>query len=118
MASDTLDTTSTPSPTPLSFLTWFTIIKGFLIDLFRALSIACPPTLSTIWRTPGLLLHPRALQDVFMGFVWDLYGDGIDGESRDVKEALVRPHARGVVLEIGAGAYIYFINTCSLAHPT
>lgn len=53
-----------------------------------------------------------------MGFVWDLYGDGIDGEARDVKEALVRPHARGVVLEIGAGTYIYFINVCSLAHST
>ena len=39
-----------------------------------------------------------------MSNVWIPFGVGIDENSRQQKEDLIRPWANGVVLEIGAGA--------------
>ena len=106
--------TAHPVPSPvftrtslfLSLQVYLILLKNFFSDLFFALRNATPPTLRYTLRHPTLLLHPagwRTLQDVLMGFVWDAYADGVDEGGRDVKEALVRPRARGVVFEIGAG---------------
>lgn len=102
----------TPTSLFLHLQIYYTLLKNFFSDLFLALRSATPPTLRYILQHPTLLLHPagwRTLQDVFMGFVWDTYADGVDEGGRDVKEALVRPRASGVVFEIGAGVlFVYF----------
>lgn len=79
-------------------------LVGFVLDLARALSIAFLPTLRAVWRTPALALSAQALRREFMAHVWVQYGPGIDGNTRALKTRLVTASARGVVLDVGAGA--------------
>lgn len=72
-------------------------------DWWLAMKHALPRTLRAIITQPGLLLRPSALSRLFFSFVWEKFAPLVDEGGREVKEMLVRPHAYGVVLDIGAG---------------
>jgi len=75
-----------------------------LLNHFRAiLGAALLPTLRAVFYSPSLLLRPHALSHIFMSHAWGLLGVGVDENSREVKEELVKANAYGVVLDIGAG---------------
>ena len=75
-----------------------------LSELKLCLQLGFVPTLRAVLRSPTLLLYPSAISRIFMNHVWSAYGDGVDTNSRAVKEGLVTANAQGVVLDIGAGA--------------
>ena len=77
-----------------------------LFDLRFALSTALYPTLKSILFNPWLLLRPFEVSRVFMGHLWVVFGDGVDGAGKEVKDGLVKPYAKGVVLDLGAGEYL------------
>lgn len=77
---------------------------GILTDMRIALQFGFLPTLAGVARDPRLLLHPRALSRLFMSHVWFAFGTFVDENGRPTKQKLLLP-ARGVVLEIGAGAH-------------
>lgn len=76
---------------------------GLIQDIWGTIGIAIVPTLWAIWRSPTLLLHPQDISRVFFSYVWVPFGDGIDENSRPVKQSLIPEYAHGVVLDIGAG---------------
>ncbi|GLB42905.1 putative methyltransferase domain containing protein [Lyophyllum shimeji] len=76
---------------------------SILLDLRFAVQQAFIPTVRAIIRSPSLLLRPRALSRLFMAKLWVTFGEGVDENSRLVKQELITPHAYGVVLDIGAG---------------
>ncbi|KAI8976413.1 S-adenosyl-L-methionine-dependent methyltransferase [Trametes punicea] len=76
---------------------------SLLTDLRLAVQAACVPTLSAIFQSPSLLLHPSQISRVFMSHVWKVFGDGVDLNARPVKQSLIPGNAYGVVLDIGAG---------------
>ncbi|KAJ7814732.1 hypothetical protein B0H14DRAFT_3111912 [Mycena olivaceomarginata] len=61
------------------------------------------PTLKAICREPSLIIRPTALSRTFMAVVWDAFAAPTDKSARPTKLALISPHARGAVLDIGAG---------------
>ncbi len=77
---------------------------GLFTDLRIAIQIAFWPTLVNIWHSPLLLLQPHKLSQVFMAHVWLVFGKGVDENGKSVKEALITPHATGVILDLGAGS--------------
>ena len=90
-----------------------------LQDMFLAVKFALVPTIRTIRTSPKLLLEPRAISRIFMANVWVPFGDGIDQNSKKVKEDLVTKYATGVVLEIGAGDLLFpFYSSQSAAAKT
>lgn len=80
-------------------------------QLADTLRVALLPTLREIIRAPSLLLHPSKLSQLYMSFVWQIWGDGMDENTQGIKKALITPNAYGVVLDIGAGALYCFMNT-------
>ena len=78
-------------------------ILGFLQDVRLALSFALWPTIKAIYQSPSLCFSPQEVSRIFMSHVWSVYGDGVDGNSREEKEKLVRKRANGIVLDLGAG---------------
>ena len=78
--------------------------KFSLSGVSLCLQLGFVPTLRAVLRSPTLLLYPSAISRIFMNHVWSAYGDGVDTNSRAVKEGLVTANAQGVVLDIGAGA--------------
>ena len=83
-------------------------LLGFFLDLHRALSIGFLPTLKEVMARPSLLLKPREVSRIYMSFVWEEYGPGLDMNSKAIKETLITTHANGVVLDIGAGERLSF----------
>ena len=79
---------------------------GIFADMSRAVRVALPGTLRAVLFNPLLLLRPFKLRRLFMSFVWDVYGDGLDSGTRELKSELITPHATGIVLDIGAGELI------------
>ncbi|TCD66169.1 hypothetical protein EIP91_001723 [Steccherinum ochraceum] len=81
------------------------ISKAFalLTDLRLAIQAAFFPTTRDIISTPSMLLSPSAVSQRFMAYVWDAFAGGTDQAARVVKDGLIPPYARGVVLDIGAG---------------
>ena len=77
--------------------------KGFFEDIVIATRVAFFPTLRAIRDKPKLLLEPHTLSRIFMANVWVRFGDSSDANYREVKEGLVTEHAKGVVLDVGAG---------------
>lgn len=65
-----------------------TILVDFVRGLSRAISIAFLPTLSAVWRNLALELSPQVLRREVMAHVWVVYGPGIDGRMRALKEGL------------------------------
>ncbi|KAF8699679.1 Methyltransferase domain, partial [Rhizoctonia solani] len=78
-------------------------LYGLLPDLWLAIKHGVPRTWGAIIAQPRLLLHPSELSRLFFSFVWEKFAPMVDEGAREVKESLVRPHAYGVVLDIGAG---------------
>lgn len=78
---------------------------GLLEDIQLCLRYALGPTLFAIYATPSLLLKPSAVSSIFMAHVWRAFADGTDENGRIVKEQLITPHAKGIVLDIGAGKH-------------
>lgn len=76
-----------------------------LSDLWLAAATAFGPTLSAVAADPWLLLAPRALSRIVMAHVWDAFSAGVDQRAREAKILLITPHARGCVLDVGAGAF-------------
>ena len=76
---------------------------GVPLRLVYIVRVALLPTLREVFRAPWLLLHPIELSRLSMSFVWGLIGKGMDEACREIKTALITPHAHGVVLDIGAG---------------
>ncbi|KAJ7125240.1 hypothetical protein C8R44DRAFT_669414 [Mycena epipterygia] len=75
-----------------------------IVDSMRAgLSIGLPAVLRAIFTTPSLLFNPTALSRISMAGIWIPFGNGSDAGSRGDKEHLITPHARGIVLDLGAG---------------
>ncbi|KAG9100438.1 hypothetical protein FS749_015305 [Ceratobasidium sp. UAMH 11750] len=86
-------------PTMLSLSPLFSIFP----DCWLAVKYGVPRTLRAIFARPRLLLQPAALSRLFFSFVWEKFAPLVDDGARGVKETLIRPHAYGVVLDIGAG---------------
>lgn len=73
-----------------------------IYDIWAAIVAGFIPTFRQVLREPSLLLHPSDLSDAFFAHVWIVFGPGADEGRREVKKSLL-PHARGVVLDLGAG---------------
>ncbi|KAL0581294.1 hypothetical protein V5O48_000777 [Marasmius crinis-equi] len=69
-------------------------------ELYNALRFALLPTLRDLWRDPRLIFD---VSRVFMTHVWVGFAEGTNEGGRKVKETLITPHAKGVVLDLGAG---------------
>ncbi|KAL1658778.1 S-adenosyl-L-methionine-dependent methyltransferase [Schizophyllum commune] len=78
-------------------------IWGILAHLWLAVTIGFKPTLLAVFRDPRLLLRPTAVSRIFMAALWEKFGHAIDQNIRAEKERLIRPHASGVVIDVGAG---------------
>jgi SAM-dependent methyltransferase len=78
-------------------------LYGLFPDWWLAIKHGIPPTWRAIIAQPRLLIRPSELSRLFFSFVWEKFAPMVDEGSREVKESLVRPHAYGVVLDIGAG---------------
>ncbi|KAI5821514.1 hypothetical protein K523DRAFT_422498 [Schizophyllum commune Tattone D] len=78
-------------------------IWGILAHLWLAVTIGFKPTLFAVFRDPRLLLRPTAVSRIFMAALWEKFGPAIDQNIRAEKERLIRPHASGVVIDVGAG---------------
>jgi hypothetical protein len=77
-----------------------------IVDTMRvALKIGVPAALRAIMASPSLLLNLAALSRISMANIWIPFGAGSDENSRADKKMLITPHARGVVLDLGAGIY-------------
>lgn len=76
---------------------------GLLSDLRAALGVATLPTLKAIYREPSLVIRPSALSRTFMAAVWAAFAAPTDEGARPTKLTLIPPHAKGAVLDIGAG---------------
>ena len=84
-----------------------TAALSILQDIWVVVPAAIMPTVRAVILSPSLLLRPNALSRFFFSQVWILFGDGVNENSRPVKELLITPNAYGVVLDIGAG-YLTF----------
>jgi hypothetical protein len=76
------------------------------LGLWLAVTIAFWPTLKEVLRNPILLLRPAQLSQLYMSKLWLVFGDGIDGNTKPLKNAHITPNAYGVVLDIGAGGFL------------
>lgn len=79
---------------------------NILVDLRLAIFAGLLPTLKCLWHTPALIFSPITISRLFMSFVWAAFANGIDENSRTIKDDLITPNARGVVLDIGSGECI------------
>ncbi|KAJ7066754.1 hypothetical protein C8F01DRAFT_1124433 [Mycena amicta] len=75
---------------------------GLIPDLCLAIYVATLPTLGAIFRQPSLLLSPASISRIFMAAVWTAFAGPTDEGARPTKIGLIK-HARGTLLDIGAG---------------
>lgn len=76
---------------------------SLLTDLTYAIKIAFIPTIRDLTREPSLIIHPVSVSRIFMSHVWAFFGNAINENCREIKNALLYEDARGVVLDLGAG---------------
>ncbi|KAJ7641476.1 S-adenosyl-L-methionine-dependent methyltransferase [Roridomyces roridus] len=75
-----------------------------VIDTLRvAISFGLPGVFKAIYASPSIVFSPLALSRISMAGIWVPFGNGGDEGQREDKENLITPHAKGVVLDIGAG---------------
>ncbi|KII84799.1 hypothetical protein PLICRDRAFT_57318 [Plicaturopsis crispa FD-325 SS-3] len=75
-----------------------------LRDLWLAIHATFLPILYALVLNPlQLLLDPGAVSRLVMAYMWGALADGADENGWAAKQSLIQPHARGVVLELGAG---------------
>ena len=93
----------------------FRTLYSFSFDIWAAIRTAFFPTVRTVLAKPSILLSPSTLSRAFMDAVWVEWGPGTDANARPVKEKLLIGNelVRGVVLDVGAGAYA-FLFSCFL----
>ncbi|KAJ7188819.1 S-adenosyl-L-methionine-dependent methyltransferase [Mycena filopes] len=68
-----------------------------------ALTFGVPAVLRALMASPSLLFNSATLSRISMANIWVAFGAGGDESQRADKMELITPHARGVVLDIGAG---------------
>ncbi|KAJ7032767.1 hypothetical protein C8F04DRAFT_1040144 [Mycena alexandri] len=68
-----------------------------------ALTIGAPTVLRAIMASPSLLFNSAVLSRISMANIWIPFGAGSDEDTRADKTELITSHARGVVLDLGAG---------------
>ncbi|KAJ7471918.1 S-adenosyl-L-methionine-dependent methyltransferase [Mycena latifolia] len=78
----------------------FSAVFDIVGQMRMALMLGLPPVPRAIFAAPSLLFNPTALSRIS---VWAAFGQGGDFHARPDKEALITPHASGVVLDLGAG---------------
>lgn len=86
------------------------LLLGFrrvLPDIIEVIRLSAFAIIRAIFADPSLLLRPRDIRRLVMAEAWKSFGPGIDGNSKEVKQKLITPHARGVVLDIGAGESVH-----------
>ncbi|THV02986.1 hypothetical protein K435DRAFT_775168 [Dendrothele bispora CBS 962.96] len=75
-------------------------VIGILFQMIELTRLALIPTLKDIYKNPYLIFHPFY---VFFTNVWAILGPAMDEHEKEMKRGLIDPHARGVVLDLGAG---------------
>ncbi|KAF8512732.1 hypothetical protein BU17DRAFT_77349 [Hysterangium stoloniferum] len=81
----------------------FSNIISFANAVWWCIQTAFRPTLAAIIESPSLLLSIKRLSGTSFYHVWKIWGDGVNEARKDLKIALITPHAHGVVLDIGVG---------------
>lgn len=76
---------------------------GFLPHFWFVLRISVPGTIKAVISSPSLLLTPTLVSRISMTFVWQLFANALDENSREVKADLITQGAHGLVLDLGAG---------------
>ncbi|KAF4588218.1 hypothetical protein EYR38_010185 [Pleurotus pulmonarius] len=76
---------------------------GFLPHFWFVLRISVPDTIRAVMLSPSLLLKPTLVSRISMTFVWQLFGNALDENGREVKADLMTQSAHGLVLDLGAG---------------
>ncbi|KAJ3192843.1 hypothetical protein HDU82_003032 [Entophlyctis luteolus] len=77
---------------------------GLVPDLLFAAAHTIAAILRVGITSPSVLLSPRKLQQAAMASIWASgMAEGINANTTAMKRALITPHARGIVLDIGAG---------------
>ena len=76
---------------------------SILLALRAMIQVAFMPTFYAVLGSPSVLLRPRVISRIFMAKLWIVFGNGVDENSRAIKQQLITPNAYGVVLDIGAG---------------
>ncbi|KAF7328908.1 hypothetical protein MVEN_02520500 [Mycena venus] len=75
-----------------------------IVDQMRwTLMLGLPPVFRAIYAKPSLIFNWTAISRISFANVWLAFGQGGDAGAREDKTALITPHAKGVVLDIGAG---------------
>jgi hypothetical protein len=95
----------TPSKLELRLTMNFRAVFDIVDTMRVAFKIGVPAALRAIIASPSLLLNLTALSRISMANIWIPFGAGSDENSRADKKILITPHARGVVLDLGAGIY-------------
>ncbi|KAL4262512.1 S-adenosyl-L-methionine-dependent methyltransferase [Pleurotus pulmonarius] len=72
---------------------------GFLPHFWFVLRIS----IRAVMLSPSLLLKPTLVSRISMTFVWQLFGNALDENGREVKADLMTQSAHGLVLDLGAG---------------
>jgi len=81
----------------------FSNIISLANEVWWCIMTSFRPTLFAIIESPSLLRSPKRISGMSFYNVWKIWGDGANEMSKDLKVALITPHAHGVVLDIGAG---------------
>jgi hypothetical protein len=116
-------TTNLPSTTPtfaivLKVIAAMKLANAFMIiwEMWAALQQSLLPTMRALLDKPSLIVHPRLISQIFMINTWRLMGDGIDENNTKLKRSLITAHARGVVLDIGAGERLKTSSSGRVSH--
>ncbi|KAJ7902824.1 S-adenosyl-L-methionine-dependent methyltransferase [Mycena olivaceomarginata] len=72
-------------------------------QIWMTLRLGLPHVLRAIYAEPSLIFNWAALSRISFANVWIAFGEGSDVHAREDKTSLITPHARGVVLDLGAG---------------
>ncbi|KAF8502417.1 S-adenosyl-L-methionine-dependent methyltransferase [Hysterangium stoloniferum] len=81
----------------------FSNVISPLSMIWMAIWTAFRPTLCAIIESPSLLLSPKRLSRISFYHLWTGRGDETFEMNNEVKARLITTHARGVVLDVGAG---------------
>jgi hypothetical protein len=76
-------------------------------QIWMTLRLGLPHVLRAIYAEPSLIFNWAALSRISFANVWIAFGEGSDVHGREDKTSLITPHARGVVLDLGAGSPIF-----------
>ena len=93
-------------PHPLLYIVNLSAIWDIISHLWLGVTTGLKPTALAICNEPGLLLRPATISRVFMAALWDNFGPATNQNIRAETRRLIRAHASGVVIDVGAGASI------------